>query len=96
MSVYRFPALVVDEDCNLKTQINKVKSELAEAKRAEITYRCAGRGKIHKTALGVELLDIIHAVETALRMEFDDAEVEELRAKVIEKNGRRGYYGTVD
>ncbi len=41
---------------------------------------------------GVELMDLIHAVETALRIEFSDKEVEELRNKTEQKNRDRGYY----
>lgn len=46
-----------------------------------------------RTAYGMELMDAIHAAETALRMEFSDAEVVGLQLKVIEKNRKRGYYG---
>ena len=90
MSIYRFPAVITDND--LRDQIKKIHTELKEAKSAEIRYRCSGKERIEKTSLGMELLDIIHAVETALRMEYTEEEVEELRAKVIEKNGNRGYY----
>lgn len=91
MSVYRFPAYKTD-GIGLKDQIKKIHTELKEAKSAEIRYRCGGREKIEKNALGMELLDIIHATETALRIEYTQEEVEELRAKVIEKNARRNYY----
>ncbi len=37
-------------------------------------------------------MDVIHAAETALRMEFSDAEVNGLRDAVKEKNRKRGYY----
>lgn len=90
MSVYRFPAVVTDN--SLKDQMEKIKSEYREAKRAEICYRCGGREDIDKESLGMELLDLIHATETAIRMTFSDQEVEELRAKVIDKNARRCYY----
>ena len=43
----------------------------------------------------VELLDCIHACETALA-EFDDALIDEAWAKVIWKNAERGYYGEYD
>ena len=46
-----------------------------------------------RIAYGMELMDVIHAAETALRMEFSDAEVVGLQLKVIEKNRGRGYYG---
>ena len=90
MSVYRFPPVITDND--LRQQIQKILTELKEAKSAEIRYRCSGKERIEKTALGMELLDIIHATETALRMEYTEDEVDELRAKVIEKNANRGYY----
>ena len=41
----------------------------------------------------MELMDVIHAAETALRMEFSYEEVEALRDRVEEKNRKRGYYG---
>lgn len=40
----------------------------------------------------MELMDVIHAAETALRMDFGEEEAEELRRKVIGKNENRGYY----
>lgn len=88
MSVYRFPPIAIKPK-SLADQIDKLYEEVGEVWDAFIDQ--AG-----VEVIGMELLDIIHAVETALRMEFEDSEVEELRAKVIEKNGRRGYYGTVD
>lgn len=91
MSIYRFPAVITGND--IRDQIQKIHTELKEAKSAEIRYRCCGKERIEKTALGMELIDIIHAVETALRMEYSEEEVEELAAKVREKNARRGYYG---
>lgn len=90
MSIYRFPAVVTDN--NLREQLQKILTEYKEAKSAEIRYRCNGKERVEKTAFGMELLDIIHATETALRMEYTEEEVEELRARVIEKNGNRGYY----
>lgn len=51
------------------------------------------RIKMCRIFYGMELLDVIHAAETALRMEFGDEEVERLRDLVIRKNQRRGYYG---
>lgn len=89
--IYRFPPYT-KENVTLREQMEKIKTELREAKSAEIRYRCGGRGRIEKQALGMELLDIIHAVETALRSEYTDEEVEDLRFKVIEKNQNRMYY----
>ena len=92
MSIYRFPAYIVTNDMNLRSQLDKILSEYREAKSQEIRYRCGGKDIIERQALGMELLDIIHATETALRMEFTDEEVEDYRAKVIEKNANRNYY----
>ena len=89
MSIYRFPSMANIDEMSLKDQLEKIKSEWREAKCAEIRYRCSGESK-HE--LGVELLDIIHATETALRIVFTDEEVEELRADVIKKNAVRSYY----
>ena len=44
-------------------------------------------------AYGMELMDVIHAAGTALRMEFADHEVETLHGCVERKNRERGYYG---
>ena len=38
-------------------------------------------------------MDMTDDAETALRLEFDGAEVEQLRAAVEAKNRERGYYG---
>ena len=55
---------------------------------------CDDRDEIemYRTAYGMELMDVIHAAETALRMELTDAEVDGLSEAVEEKNRRRGYY----
>lgn len=92
MSIYRFPAVSTDYD--LKDQINKIKTELVEAKSAEIRYRCGGREMEAKDDLAMELLDIIHASETALRMFCTKDEVSEYHARVFRKNAYRGYYST--
>lgn len=49
-----------------------------------------------RDAYGMELMDVIHAAETALRMKFDDSEVDQLRAAVEAKNRERGYYGEAE
>lgn len=90
MSVYRFPAYA-NENVALKDQLDKIKGELREAKCAEIRYMCLNEAD-DRMELCMELLDIIHATETALRAEYTEDEVEEARAKVIEKNARRMYY----
>lgn len=44
-------------------------------------------------AEGGEVMDVIHAVETALRNEFSEAEAETLREAVERKNRKRGDHG---
>ena len=76
-------------------QAVKILEEADEAKSAQ-AFWCYGNGSgdedADRTAYGMELMDVIHAAETALRMEFSDAEVVGLQLKVIEKNRKRGYY----
>lgn len=45
-----------------------------------------------RTAYGMEIMDVIHAAETALRMEFSENEVDNLKIATIVKNIKRGYY----
>lgn len=52
-----------------------------------------GRVKKDRMDYGIELMDVIHSAETALRMEFTDQEIAQLQDSVIEKNRARGYYG---
>lgn len=100
MSIYRFPAMKPEALGDPQAQLGKIEDEAIEAIQA-----CGNAGLMAlehgyaseefedaMTNYGMELLDIIHATETALRMEFTDEEVEELRARVIEKNARRSYY----
>ena len=89
---YNFPPLANLDELTAREQLAKIKTEYREAYGAEIRYRCTHDSEA-RTEYGMELMDIIHAAETALRMEFDDDEVDELRAQVIEKNQRRSYYG---
>lgn len=102
---YRFPAMAkMDELINTK-QLGKVTEEVGEAHNAlEVMYSLfrlvfATRDKADldranraRYAYGMELMDVIHAAETALRMEFEPGEVEELHDKVEAKNRERGYY----
>lgn len=84
MSIYRFPAIANMSKFDTLEQLQHIERELREAYAANYDKE--------RQSYGMELLDIIHATETALRMEFSEQEVEELRAKVIEKNARRSYY----
>lgn len=84
MSIYRFPPMADIEEFKVHRQLDKIFEELNEANDA---YKYETEQQF-----GIELLDIIQATETLLRMEFTEDEVEELRAKVVEKNAKRGYY----
>ena len=100
MSIYRFPAIDGLEEITPDYQFHKIVEEVKEVKLAKWSLSLevhSPESTVEKTGelleeLGIELLDVIHACETMLRMSFDDEEVEGLRAKVIEKNARRGYY----
>lgn len=92
---YRFPAMAKLGEWTNEGQAVKILEEADEAKSAQ-AFWCYGNGSgdedADRTAYGMELMDVIHAAETALRMEFSDAEVVGLQLKVIEKNRKRGYY----
>lgn len=95
---YRFPAMAKLGERTNEQQAEKVRSESLEACNALWDYDMGARfGKPdapkRRTAYGIELMDVIHAAETALRMEFGDEEVDALRDAVEEKNRKRGYYG---
>ena len=94
---YRFPAIACIEEPSNTRQADKIYEESLEGCGAQLSYEMAeryGNPIIHKIRenYGMELMDVIHAAETALRMEFDDAEVDGLREAVEEKNRERGYY----
>lgn len=93
---YRFPAMANIGDLTTDGQAAKILEEADEAKSAQ-AFWCYGNGSgdedADRIAYGMELMDVIHAAETALRMEFSDAEAVRLQLKVIEKNRKRGYYG---
>ena len=103
MSVYRFPAIANPPDC-VKKQLDKIGEELAEVREAYERMIRAKRShgedseeyKEARMQYGIEHLDVIQSDETALRMEFAEDEVEEFRAKVIEKNANRSYYRSAD
>lgn len=94
---YRFPAMAGLGERDNEQQVEKLRSESLEACGALWDYDMGVRfGKPNaperRTAYGMELMDVIHAAETALRMEFGDDEVAELRDAVEAKNRKRGYY----
>lgn len=100
---YRFPAMAKLGELSAEAQAVKISEEANEAFNAlrDGLWDCdTGEPRVEieeadRTAYGMELMDVIHAAETALRMEFSDAEVVGLQLKVIEKNNSKGrkYYG---
>lgn len=101
---YRFPALAGLCEFSNDEQLDHLVGESREAVDAygeweaeagvpSSARRVCGSGCAEaKRAYGMELMDVIHAAETALRMEFGDDEVAELRDAVEAKNRKRGYY----
>lgn len=97
---YRFPAMAKLGEWTNEEQAEKVLDEAAEAFNAlrdglwdyDTGTRLEEMRDADRTAYGMELMDVIHAAETALRMEFDDSEVDGLRDAVEDKNRKRGYY----
>lgn len=97
---YRFPAMAKLSEWTNEQQAEKVWDEAAEAFNAlrdglwdyDAGKRREEMSEADRTAYGMELMDVIHAAETALRMEFDNAEVDGLCDAVEEKNRERGYY----
>ena len=82
---YRFPAMAKLNEWGNAQQVEKIEEEAEEAKEAYY-------GSDNEIPYGVELMDVIHAAETALRMNFNDDEVSHLHELAIEKNRKRGYY----
>lgn len=97
---YRFQAMAKLGEFTNEEQAEKVWDEATEAYNAlrdslwdyDTGTRREEMSDSDRTAYGMELMDVIHAAETALRMEFDDNEVDALRDAVEEKNRERGYY----
>lgn len=88
---YRFPAMARLDMWTREGQVDKILAEANEALAEQFRLDCKGDAE-RRVAYGMELMDVIHAAETALRMEFDDEEVETLRGCVERKNHERGYY----
>lgn len=94
---YRFPAIACIEEPSNTRQADKIYEESLEVCGAQLSYEMAeryGNPIIHKIRenYGMELMDVIHAAETALRMEFSENEVDNLKIATIVKNIKRGYY----
>ncbi len=96
---YRFPAMAKLREYSAEAQVVKIIDEALEMKIAQEFWRYGGDSRDHeedRRVYGMELMDVIHATETALRMEFGDEEVDELRDAVEKKNRDRGYYSKFD
>ena len=76
------------------TQLQKIKSELDEAQEAIAIFQATGdAASLHDA--GLECVDIQTAAETLLAiLGFDGQQRTELRRECIEKNRKRGYYGS--
>lgn len=88
---YRFPAMAKLSEWTNKQQVNYIIGEADEA-RIALANMNASTVESRRRDYGMELMDVIHSAETALRMEFTDEEVEHLHRLTIEKNRKRGYY----
>lgn len=86
---YRFPAMAKLSEWDNADQLDKIREEMEEAQKAYFDNN-------NEIPYGVELMDVIHAAETALRMNFNDDEVVHLHELAIEKNRKRGYYSEAD
>lgn len=71
-------------------QLDKIRSEVYEVIQ-EAGYCLLSSNRFENMI--IEVMDVIHACETFLRYFEDNADMSELRKKVIEKNQKRGYYG---
>lgn len=100
---YNFPAMAKLRDWRNDEQMTAIKLEMVEADEALDDLCCYRRRDAYaidpyklnwlRKCYGTELLDVIHACETALRIEFTDGEVSHMRDDVEDKNRERGYYG---
>ena len=85
---YRFPEIVRTSEKNpCRTPFEQTQKVIEEAVEAFEEAKRADRD-----AMLVELLDTIHAAETALRRNYAPEEVEAGVRRVVEKNRARGFY----
>ena len=81
---YQFPR--IDGISSLMSQIVKIETEVSEA----IDALAKNEGDLR---VAEELMDVIHATETALRMlKFEPFVMNAVKAGVVSKNAARGYY----
>jgi phosphoribosyl-ATP pyrophosphohydrolase len=96
--VYNFPPHKGVERGHVMGQARKVLEEAGEALEATADYTHAEYGTAEHASFAYwtafELMDVIHAAETELRMIEGSLEqsLDEIRDLVEDKNRRRGYY----
>ena len=81
------PQWVPESDGQRIRQTRKVAEEVVEALHAVDQW-----GDENVSGYVMELLDVVHACETALR-EFPEDMLDAAKRKVVMKNYARGYYG---
>lgn len=86
---YQFPPAKFD--CGIMEQLNKIGEEQSEAVDAYADAFTMRRDPAKETALAMELWDVVHAAETALRM-LDPQTVLYAKCECEHKNWARGYY----
>lgn len=91
---YTFPAIVTET--TPKKQVDKIDEELTEFRCASKLFSFDNDGRFDplNSNACVELLDVVHACETLLRM-YDQDIVGACAHIVMAKNAARGYYGDV-
>lgn len=102
MYQYQFPrmkGLRVESNC-FSRQLDKIAEELAEVRQA-----MNGAPEEREFDTAVELFDVIHAAESALRMVAEESSynsegysplLEKAYEAVITKNAERGYYANME
>ena len=82
---YKFPEITKPEQ--MAKQLQHVKAEVDEAIEAYVNEESYWM-------VAMELMDVIHAAETALRLlNLNQYRMSGVKHSVIEKNDTRGYYG---
>lgn len=97
---YRFPPMKNLDEVTAAEQLDKLREEVEEAVEANCALYTleSTEGYFSDQACeaalryGMELMDVVHAAETALRIDFAECEIEGIRAEVEKKNRERGYY----
>lgn len=99
---YRFPACPGIPDRTMPAQMDSISSARVEAylaaERLAASRRVgvgADRVESERAMLGVALMDLLRQVETALRMEFDEGELDGLRLAAVGKDGKRDRHGAI-